>query len=43
MIRYHDFTRLSDAQAFLDQLTANGGRGLLLTMNDQWHQVREIL
>jgi hypothetical protein len=43
MIRYHDFTIKSAAEAFLDELRKRGALGYMITMNGAWHQVREIV
>jgi hypothetical protein len=42
MLLYHDFDNLPDAEAKLTALRAAGMLAYLLTMNAQFHQVREI-
>lgn len=42
MIRYHDLDTKEQAIAYRDEICANGGTAYLLTMNSEWHQVREI-
>ena len=42
MLIYHDFDNLPDAEAKLAELRAVGMLAYLLTMNDTFHQVREI-
>jgi len=42
MLTYHDFDTLADAEAKLAELRIAGKLAYLLTMNDRFHQVREI-